>query len=433
MLKLDRKAGMIESRTAQEEALKALLTGRACPSSILVHGASNTGKTLTITSVLADSAGRHTWISCDQCPTTRVLLQRALRHILTVTHTGSAEDASCENVDIFMTLLSNKFRIAGYEERHVLVLDRIDQLPDTRSLGELLHGLTRLSEINQSLGNFVVVFVYSKAEFRTFVSNPSIPRVWFPRYTLDESLVLLKNDPQLLSEESSTFKVEFLELLVNALTPIVGSDLLALKRAALRIYPKFVEGSSTQDSVAKLYLRKPFLFQPEFVIDKLDVSQNADSTKSSHRQGNGEKLHVTDSEDIIAGYLLCAAYLASYNPPRYDMRSFSLAKSMRNKRRETRPKKSATIPARSLAPPAFEMERFLAIFHSILPNAFEYQNNVDVGKQFATLGSQNLISKSQNDVLDSRTKWKINVSWSYVQLVAENIGFAIDDYLVTDA
>lgn len=425
---------MIESRTVQEEALKALLSGNSCPPSVLVHGASNTGKTLTITSVISDVPGKHTWISCDQCPTTRVLLQRALKHIFMITGTGTADDASCENVDIFMALLSNKFRAAGYGDRHVLVLDRIDQLPDTRSLGELLHGLTRLTELTPTLSNFVVIFVYSKAEFRTFVSNPGIPRVWFPRYTLNESLKLLTSDPQLLIEESSTFRAEFLELLVNALTPIVGSDLLALKRAALRIYPQFVDGRSTGDSVAKLYVRKSFLFKSEFVIDKLEVSRTPGSVKSDDDLTSIDKETATpNSADTIAGYLLCAAYLASYNPPRYDMRSFSLAKSMRNKRRETRPKKSATIPARSLAPPAFEMERFLAIFHSILPNAFEYQNNIEVGKQFATLGSQNLIAKSQNDILDSRTKWKINVSWSYVQLVAEKIGFAIDDYLVTDA
>ena len=112
------------------------------------------------------------------------------------------------------------------------------------------------------------------------------------------------------------------------------------------------------------------------------------------------------------------------------MRYFSLAKTMRNKRRETRPKKSATIPARSLAPPAFEMERFLAIFHAIHPDAFTFQPTNQVGREIATLTAQNLIVKTQQDPLDSRTKWKINVPWSYVQRLATEIGFNIEDYLV---
>lgn len=68
-------------------------------------------------------------------------------------------------------------------------------------------------------------------------------------------------------------------------------------------------------------------------------------------------------------YILIAAYLASYNPSRFDIRFFSRAKEARAKRRDTGRRKLLKINPRLLAAPAFDLERMLAILHAIAPAA----------------------------------------------------------------
>jgi len=408
----------MDCREQQTKALKDILTEDTWPSAVSLHGAPGTGKTTILKKYLTEASFTSSWVQCDQCMTARILLQRALRNIFLTTKTGTTEDAVCENIDIFVTLVNQKFKTAQYDKRHVLVLDRIDRLPEYRATLDLFSCFSRIRELAPDLTNLVVIFISSTAEPQALIANATVPRIWFPRYTKEEALILLKHseDETCPGNQSPQFKDEFVELVFNALFPNTGTEISQLKRFAQKIWPSFIaDTNSAVDSVAKIYVRKAYLFSAERITDKLDVPPEAE-----------QLLRVSP----ISSYLLCAAYLASYNSPRYDMRYFSLAKTMRNKRRETRPKKSATIPARSLAPPAFEMERFLAIFHAIHPDAFTFQPTNQVGREIATLTAQNLIVKTQQDPLDSRTKWKINVPWSYVQRLATEIGFNIEDYLV---
>lgn len=416
----------MSSRASQAELLGKLLGDSISvhPSALAVHGPHGTGKTTTVHDFLTSQPGlSFSWVQCNQCLTARILLQRALRRIFEATQCASVEDAVCENVDIFLSILKDKFIQSKYTQQHVLVLDRLDELPDYRAMSDLFTCLSRVPELTGGLLNFCVIFIFSTAEPRALLTNHSIPRLWFPRFTSQETLrIMLASMGEICIENknvSDHFRSEFMELVMKALSPSTGTDVVHLKRTARKIWPEFVQGVSEKDSVAKVYLQKSHLFRPEQLVNRL-------GDRSTSGGAEARALEVTP----LSCYLLCAAYLASYNSPRYDMRYFSLAKTMRNKRRETKPKKSVAIPVRSLAPPAFEMERLLAIYHAIHPMSFEFQPSVSVGRELATLEAQNLITKSANDPLDSRTKWKINVPWSYVQRVAEQIGFSIEDYLV---
>lgn len=170
-------------------------------------------------------------------------------------------------------------------------------------------------------------------------------------------------------------------------------------------------------------------------------------------------------------FILCAGYLASYNPPRFDIRFFSRAKEVRGKRRDTGRRKALKINPRLLAAPAFDMERMLAILHAIAPTAgsvgyeedyndnsndgeydengkavkkkmrqFEnpyqdrlggFPNNIDIGVQIATLTTLRLmICLNPSDTLDSKTRWKINTTWPLIKKFSDEIQLDIENFLM---
>lgn len=172
-------------------------------------------------------------------------------------------------------------------------------------------------------------------------------------------------------------------------------------------------------------------------------------------------LRDTNELPLQSKYIVIAAYLASYNPPRFDIRFFSRAKEARAKRRDTGRRKLLKINPRLLAAPAFDLERVLAILHAIAPSAgggadssapafgsnqsglvngkgnpYSEQNggfpsNIDIGVQIATLTALRLIvCLNPSDPLDSKTRWKINVSWPLIKKLASEINLDLENYLI---
>ena len=95
-----------------------------------------------------------------------------------------------------------------------------------------------------------------------------------------------------------------------------------------------------------------------------------------------------------------------------------------------RPSKHRKIQRKLLGPQAFVMERMLAIFHAILPYPIAGGTS-DLMSQIATLASSKMLVKTSAmaDILDSGTKWRINIGWEYIQVIARTIGFEIEGFL----
>ena len=95
-----------------------------------------------------------------------------------------------------------------------------------------------------------------------------------------------------------------------------------------------------------------------------------------------------------------------------------------------RPAKHRKIQRKLLGPQAFIQERFLAIFHAILPDRM-ISGTADIMTQIATLASLRLLVKMSGpaDVIDAGTKWKVNVGWDFVKTTAKYVRFDIESYL----
>lgn len=350
-------------------------------------------------------------------------------------------DVVAENFSAFYATVSAFFKRANYTEPHVLVLDRIDQSPDNPA--DLYSCFSRLAEMTD-IKNIIVVFAINTLEPKPLIMT-CIPHIHFPRYSTEESIKVLSSrqlqylpnsclkdsdsDDQHVQKQQK-FWSQFCSMVVNALASYTGTDIRLLKDVALKIWPQFirpvVDGDLDPTNFVQLYRKNQKLFVGEMAVT--DSLIDLTSTKGPDSSLSSTTSHSSELPKQ-SKYILCAAYLASYDNPRYDTRFFSRAKEARSKRRDTNPRKKLKVNPRSLAAPAFDLERLLAILHSIIPE--EFLSNIDIGVQIATLTTLKLIVRTSNtDPLDSRTRWKVNASWGFVKQVADDVRLVIEDYLI---
>lgn len=453
---------LVSCRDTQIKLLSVLLSNCAqeMPQSILVHGEPSTGKSTVLKHLLDQSGINHSIILAEQCLTTRILLQRTFRAVVEDSGKSLADDFEiiCENVTAFMALLERFQTEYDFAEPHVIVLDGLDKLHENPS--EIYHCFTRLNEMTR-IRNVCFIFTISTLEPRALITS-SIPHVRFTRYTKDEVIRILSNEELCrLSEEilkkaakkednseeerdalSRQFWSSYCQVLVDALSPYASSDVRLYKQIARRIWPVYVDpvvtGSADMRETAKLYIQSQHIFSSEFAVADSLVQPGVEEALKRKRN-NEQDLTASYDLPLHSKYILVAAYLASYNPERYDIRFFSKAKDGRKGRRDTGRRKRLTLNPRMLEAPPFELERMLAILHAISPEeqfgtaaGVQSMSNIDLPGQIATLTTLKLLVRTSADPLDSRTKWKVNAGWGLIERLAKDIELPIHNYLLDE-
>jgi origin recognition complex subunit 5 len=165
----------------------------------------------------------------------------------------------------------------------------------------------------------------------------------------------------------------------------------------------------------------------------------------------GQLLHLRTT----SAYLLFAAFVASYNAARTDIKMVAVGKeeTASGKTPKRSPKKSSprkkAESQRLTGPKAFPLERMLAIFSCILPERKKGLAGSDralsevcapsegddglMGAQVADLVSSRLlirVSKGSDDTSIEHLngiKLKVNVEYSVVEALAQQHGFEIKD------
>lgn len=427
------------ARQQQLELLNAYLGHdyMQCPQSILIHGPSASGKSFVLQQFLTQSHCKYSIVSCQQCLTPRVLLQRALKSIKSQTGYVDESDelVAVENFGVFFSMVAKIFKSTNTARQpHFLVLDRIDEMPDVSF--DLYSCFARTAEMS-SIKNLTVVFVVTGSQPRALVTT-TIPHIYFAPYTREEALAILCEDSSLCPYGDMSFREKFFSLVYDTLGSYTGTNIRRLSSACRRVWPIFtqpiLDGSLKPTDFIKLYRRCEYLFSSEAAVSEDIVDETLESLAEMARTKSSHKLSSSPNLTRESNYILCAAYLASYNPPRFDSRFFSRAKEARGRRRVTSRRKQLKINPRSLAAPAFDLERMLAILQSIMSQDDDYETcvpSIDIGVQIATLTKLKLIVRSSStDPLDSRTRWKINASWELVYQAAQEVDLNIEDYLM---
>lgn len=390
----------------------------------------------------------HAVIQCVECITGRHLLERTIAACLQSLHnSGQDVDAKlyskCENISALAAHLQRM--IAGLD-KFVLVFDGIDEqrdapptlLPAMSRFGELvfLPSSYRQHTTNTSkLPNLTVVFILTTPSPRLFHAQ-GIPHVHFPAYRAAEAVHIVSRSPLPLTDhDCDPIPSEHAQLYTRYLGALHSSlsgglcDIIAFRTLAEKLWPAFIapvlDGSIPMQDFAKLMLANRLLFQSEEpLIERLAPPTSEEAQMEPP---------LSSELPYLSKFLLCAAYLASYNPPRTDPTFFMHYTERKRRKRNPgvvlgKPPKNRKILRRLLAPAPFSVERMMAIFHAIVPH--KVIPTADLYTQIATLVSIRLLTRSgigSTEGLDPSARLKVNVSEDFIVSLARTVNFEIRD------
>lgn len=309
--------------------------------------------------------------------------------------------------------------------------------------GTILPVLLRLSELAEC--NICVVFisniVFEKFRVKGGSMEPYLIR--FSEYTREDTLAIL----QLGFTPTKLGNVELDNELYTGFLEVIYSifchnckDINELRYFASLLFPVYIQplkdGKVLPSEKAKLFKHA----QPYFseATEKLYLREISSAEWSRETKDLDGARHMSGrSADVELPYytrfLLIAAYLASYNPPRFDVRYFAKTTNEHNKKkrgggaRKTVDKTGGKMRQQLLGPKAFPVERMLAIFYSILDDTLE--DTIDIQLQITSLTTLRLLVRTTAmDRLDG-AKYKCNVNFEFIRTVAKSVRFEVDKYL----
>ncbi|KXT17976.1 hypothetical protein AC579_9614 [Pseudocercospora musae] len=439
-----------QCRDVQIKQLAALLShSLPSPPSLLIYGPRATGKSSVTKSYLEQSKLRHAIIPCCECVTGRHLLERTVGAVDGVLRSHEATgdtpgyNARCENISALSVHLQ---KLLATQDKFVLVFDGIDKQRDAPPT--LLAALSRLGE---TLPQLSVVMIVRHPPPR-FLHQAGVPHLHFAPYSrnqtvhivarkpldifLEPPLAELEYDDETHEEDKAWLWPRFCAAVWDALGHNAARDLAAFQATCHKLWGPFVapviKGDFGTRDFSRLVVAQRRLFQDESVLLDSIVQNPAAATIVSRSK--------TNELPYYAKWLLVAAYLASFNPARFDALYFM--KSTERKRRKKgggtarsggRPSQIRKVPRHLLAGSAFTADRLLAILHAILPD--DIRTTIDMYKQIATLSSLRLLVRAggigSSDPLEPGGKWRVGplVTWEHAQSLARGLDFDLLDYV----
>ncbi|KAF9965528.1 Origin recognition complex subunit 5 [Mortierella alpina] len=354
------------------------------------------------------------------------------------------------------------------QDTRYLILDRAERLRDTAPA--LIPVLMRLQELTGR--NICVILittiVWEKFRSKTGGYEPIILN--FPQYSKAETIAILKRDLPVGGDEE--LYMRFVDLVYDVFQRNC-KDLNEIRHLVALLYPLYIkpikEGKAQRSEALKLHKHIQAYFveaMDKLYLREISSAEWSDRTLASSAGSHSGKIDSTlgdsASRRLAIGapgserammtavdvqntfdlpyytkFILIASFLASYNPPRLDMRYFAKVSNQGGKMTK-RAKQSAAkkhghdqmgskLRQQLLGPKTFPIERMLAIFYSILDE--DVEENINVHTQIASLVSLRLLQRvTPMDKLDS-IKCKCSVSYDTIKTLAKSTKFEIDKYL----
>ena len=461
------------------------------PPNLFLHGASATGKTLTVNEVFKavnrfDSNVVYALLQPIEFVTWKPLIQAISRVVQNTLRTCIDSGVPVLNplrveepyhlVNHLNTCLEYLASKRCKPFAFYLILDGLDSLRDLDA--QLIPKLLKLHEL-LTCNNLKIVYIIQDAQIVSRYASFAVPTIVFPRYTSEQILKILvtTRSPELSRDlqkqqqqqqfklspsESKNIVANFIQLILQAFNPYTGNDLNSLNDLIdlkWEPYKGYISKETLYDPVA-LYKRA----LPLFVAT--DDTFSADEPASASASSSSTTSSQTYILSPISKYLLIAAYFCSYIEPRYEASLFARKTHVLAGRRYYGRRKPSDKNPRHLQPAVFHIERLLAIFQAIFPGntadvysnnnsnnnnkgAAQYRNesftlqslieetaslpraNAEVMQNLAELHALKLISTTvpkNVDFLSTKVKWKVNVPWEVVCEVADSVKFDIRGY-----
>ncbi|TPX30738.1 hypothetical protein SmJEL517_g05780 [Synchytrium microbalum] len=414
-------------RAAQIDRLESLLFARAfTPTGIFCYGPPATGKTAVIKHLLSED-GNAVIINCIETHTPRLTFSRildSLAHIRTLYATGFTGSCACDSLEEFTMILHEL--CAASDERRYVVLDHIEKLRDGFA-STLLPAMMKVSEVTQN--KLVLIMISNQVwdHFTAKAGNQPPIEIRFGSYNQKQMLDVLSRDCP-ADCEAGLFRA-LSELVYGAFSKPCR-DLAELRNVIRLLLPRYLEpitqGRVNARETAKLYKHiEPFVKDAlnNLYLRKVSTADWAKPTDPLVRRPTAQVINLP----MYTKFLLIAAFLASYNPPRFDLRFFANEREASKRRKGGKDKTGGKLRPQLVGPKAFPVERQMAIFHSIVGDNINV--NVDLQIQNTSLISLRLLLRATAaDRLDG-IKCKCNVSYDTVQAVSKSVKFDVAKYL----
>jgi len=339
------------------------------PPCLFIYGHTSTGKSLVVQRVLESIDDlQYATVHSIECLTPRFLYESVLEQL------GCEE--RCDNVNDFARLMKSTYRGLPI----CIVLDKAERLRDLAD-GMMIPTLFKLQEFTSINVSVILISEIPFEKFRFGCGSLEPIQVFFPQYTKGTFIylklyifkiliiyfaeeiqeLLMKECPN--PDDASLYQT-YLSMILGVFL-VACRDLCELRYIASQHWNSFMEpirsGEIDQSQPVKLWRH----LEPQ-----LRASLNQVYLRGDDSGGNTSSLGGLKTElPFFSKFLIIAAYLASYNPARYDRRLFVKAKEGRkNKDKGLKSLKKQKLhnAARLMGPKMFPIDRLMAIFYSIV-------------------------------------------------------------------
>ncbi|KAI9837610.1 MAG: hypothetical protein M1837_002944 [Sclerophora amabilis] len=442
------------------------------PSTLLIHGLEATGKSAILNRLLASISVPCAIVKSAECITVRHLLERTVASCEDALNAVSSEPVEraasgrCENVSSLAVHLE---RLLRGRSKFILAFDGIDRQREAPPT--LLPALARIGEI---IPNLTTILILTSPRPR-FLHSTGIPHVHFPPYTKAQSIKIVSASARMIfessnpdagcqdpqdrasarsqspqcdttntaeeAEDSAWVWTRFCSAVWDSLAKGAARDIVSFRAVCDRLWRPFVapivDGTYGTREFSKLMVARRALFQDgEVLIERVTIPR-----KERDKVGRPD-FPVHHELPYYSKYLLCAAYLASYNPARQDQALFTKGGGERKRRKKgggtaagragnASSSKHRKINRKLLGAKPFILERLLAIFHVIVPN--DIVSNADILTQISTLSSLRLLTRTSSslsaDLLEPQTKYRVNVGWEYIRRLGRGVDMEMENWI----
>lgn len=436
---------------------------------VLIDGPPSSGKSFTIDKYTTKLKNNHKIhniiIECEYCYTQRDVLKKILKGL--ITHfkfnftTLDRGISACEGLNNFPECIKQIMLEAQIQnkviEPFIIILDKLDSLPDKQEPEILAYCLSKLHEQGEEMNGLSFVIVCTRTDWFQLVTS-SIPTITFESYNEEEMKTIVSNSlidefwpVDLLDgnldnciteiQRIQIFK-QFIGLMMDTYKGFFGSCLDIISPVLSKIWPIFIDPiirkgkiiNGLNDILSTFLKNKDILSKESSVINKLnDTTQMVDSDL------NDNIGHYDLSKRTK--YLVIASFLASYNESKYDMVYFTknsvISGNATRKRRKIKrsnvSKGEGNYRREMASAQPFKLERLLAILKSIWEENegnFNLVTDVELQNEIATLSSLKMLLKLRSgDTISGQGKWKCNVHWNVVDKFSRDLNFDIENHL----
>ncbi|XP_011685234.1 PREDICTED: origin recognition complex subunit 5 [Wasmannia auropunctata] len=399
------------------------------PESIFVYGHMATGKSLIIQSLLDHLNYNVSYVNCIEHLGSKHIYNYILDDLAASMKESNGDTQLKRNCDNIMDFILALKKISHNDKRPiVLVFDKCHKIRhfDVTFLPAILR-LRELSGINVCT---ILISEIAWDKFNTKIGALKPIKIYFPQYTKDELAQLL------LLDKPANYDTDFYKNYLNLFLSVFFRfcrDLNELRHMARINFAKYVEPVESEriepNNVAALWRNISATLRSNLEIIYLRVS-TGDFLQPDHQMSreieSTTKLALSFELPFYAKYMLIAAYLASYNPAKYDKHLFMKHSGKRKKKiRSIKRKVEANVQKKARV---FTISRMLAIFCAILDERVDV--NANLLAQISTMCQLGLLSIVGDNVTQlDETKFKCCASHDFIVVVAKTIGFEIKNYL----